>query len=144
MKVLLCLVLVTSIGIGCGSEPFRPELPHPTPDQMRALLYTPLLHPGYKNTQFELQVSRFVMYGTGVWITCYVPERYGTGRIRFGVEDVLIREGALDHTQNRLFVETLPCGQSLATCAISTSRNTQHRTADVTIEVRGGMCGGVK
>jgi len=89
---------------------------------------------------FELRVSsRFANVGSDTYVTCSVPERFGVGRIRYGIEGVRTHEGPLDQTQNRLLVQNLPCGTLTASCVISTAKGVE-RTADVEIEVKGGMC----
>ncbi len=138
MKHLIPLLLLAS---AC-SAPFRAEVMHPSPARMRELLDAPVIGAKIVKLPFELQVSsRFPMQGADTYVTCVVPERFGVGRIRYGIEGLQTYEGALDHTQNRLLVQNLPCGTLVATCAISTAKGIQ-RTADVEIDVKGGLCDG--
>ncbi len=136
------LVSLLMLSLACAPTPFRPERPHPTAAQMQDLLNAPLLGAKAMKLPFEIQVySRVAFPGSDVWVTCVVPERYGVGRIRYGIEDVATYEGTLDHTQNRLLVQNVPCGVLTATCAIQTVKGLQ-RAATVEIAVRGGMCEG--
>ncbi len=139
MKNLLPLLLLAT---SACSTPFRPEVMHPSPARMRELLDAPVIGAKVVKLPFELQVSsRFPMQGADTYVTCNVPERFGVGRIKFGIEGVGTHEGPLDHTQNRLLVQNLPCGTLVATCAISTAKGVQ-RTPDVEIDVKGGICEG--
>lgn len=138
MKTLLMCALLTS---GCA-EPLTYNQ-HPTPEQMSALLNAPVPVKG-KSTQapFELQINpMFASVGDSMWVTCSVPERYGTGYIRWGIEDVNMSERMLDHTQNRMLIQYLPCGTHVVSCTIRTAKGTQ-RTADIILEVKGSICDG--
>ncbi len=138
MRNLLPLLLLT---LTACSTPFRPERPHPSAARMQELLDAPVVSTKKPvKASFEVRVSsRFANVGSDTFVNCNVPERYGVGRIRYGIEDVRMHEGPLDQTQNRLLVQNLPCGTLTASCVISTAKGIE-RTADVEIEVKGGMC----
>lgn len=137
MRIIVTALVVTLAGC---SHPFTPETPHPTPEQMQELLRAPVTLPGkFSKPAFTVQVNpRFAPARSAVWVTCYVPASYGAGRIRFGIEDVQVSEGPLDHLQYRLLVENVPCGTLKAVCTIITARGQQH--ASQTLEVKGGIC----
>lgn len=133
---LLCLTLS-----GCATS-FKPEIPHPSPERMQELLNAPVSTAKVVKLPFEIVVNPRIMAapGSDAWVTCYVPERYGVGRIRFGIEGVQTSEGPLDHSQNRLLIHNLPCGELTATCAISTAKGFEAAPAQ-TLTVTGALCG---
>lgn len=81
-------------------------------------------------------MPRFVMAGGAVWVTCYVPSEYRAERLRYGIEGIRMSEGPLEHLENRMLVERIPCGRWSATCALSTG---EHR--ELRLEVLGDCDG---
>ena len=134
-------LLGSLLAAGC-STPFQPEPLHPSPERMQELLNAPVKSVKKMNLPFEIVINPRIQAfpGSDAWVTCYVPERFGSGRIRFGLEGVQTSEGPLDHTQNRLLIHNLPCGELVATCAISTAQGIQTAPTQ-TLNVTGGLCG---
>lgn len=141
MVPLLLLLLVSN---ACAERPYVPGRLRPSPERMQALLDAPVVSRAKPViTQFEVRVNPHVAFmGSSVWVTCFVPERYGTGRIRFGLEGVEMHEGPLDHSENRLLIQGLNCGTWHATCTILTTKGQESR--EVELEVRGGLCAGTR
>jgi len=82
----------------------------------------------------------FAFEGGAVWVSCYVPRSFGVGRIRYGVQGHRTSEELLDHSQYRLLIEHLACGQWRAFCAVVTSEaGAKVREQVLTVK---GMCNG--
>lgn len=72
-----------------------------------------------------------VLAGHAVWITCYVPEALGLGWIRYGIDGLRVSgPESVQHVQNRLLIEPVPCGTWTAFCQFiqRESRRAQQRT----------------
>lgn len=87
---------------------------------------------------FELRINPAILLeGNSARLTCYIPESYGSGRVRVALEDIVASERAIETMQTRVLVESVPCGTWLATCQILTSRGREARTQNV---VARGQC----
>lgn len=113
------------------------QSPAPTPQSQAAVLAIPVaqeMPPA--DAPFEVRVfPRFIFAGGAVRLTCHVPERYGSGRIRLALEGIQATERSLDRTQTILLVERVSCGTWTVTCTIRTPDGEQRLESE--LESRG-------
>ena len=127
----LLLVLLTA---ACASAPYVVRA-HPTPAEIDALLQLPVatkkaatvLAPFALSVSSGLHPVHVVMPGAAVVVRCFVPESYGAGRIRYGIEGLRMSEHPINHSENRLLIERLMCGRHIATCTVHTRAGLERR-----------------
>ena len=88
-------------------------------------------------TEFRVTLlPRIILAGSGVWVTCYVPERYKASKLRLDFEGMggMETPGAPPIQTRRLF-EGVPCGTWNVTCAILTAEGRLQRSER--LEVKG-------
>lgn len=78
----------------------------------------------------------FAFEGGAIWVSCFVPESLGDGRIRYGIEGQRVSEAQLDRQQYRLLVEHLSCGQWRAVCVVMPLNGREQRR-EQTVVVKG-------
>lgn len=96
-----------------------------------------------REAKFELRLTPQILFeGSSAWLKCFVPESYGTGRIRLALEGFRSSEADIAQIENKLLLDRPPCGTWLATCAIATKRGIERR--EQTLQVRGSCDGDSK
>lgn len=137
----VCVAAIALASACAAKKPFDPGYGHPTPEQIDALLKAPL--PGKDapaaETPFSISLwpTRFVFGGATVWIQCIVPDRYGPGRLRFGVDGVRVSEGPLEQPQNRLLIVRFPCISTVAFCDLLTTAGVLRLRRELPIDPLG-------
>lgn len=133
MTRLLLTLLCVLLSSGCApKQPFFVGYGHPSPEELEALLKAPL-PPGKqvlpRVTAFDVSLSptAFAIAGGPIWVRCVVPDRYGAGVLRFGVDGVRTHEGPLEHTENLLFIHSVPCPRFVAFCMLRTLAGVERR-----------------
>lgn len=135
--LVVCILLLIQ---SCASQPFKPEPIHPTWEQIEALRETVDRYAQVStvpHSEPTLTVyPRFAFAGAAVWVTCYVPEHLGPGRIRFGLEGhAMSGPMPIERIEHRRLVEHLSPGLWQASCDIWTWE--RHIRLTQPLEVRG-------
>lgn len=138
VKWAILAFLAGALLAGCAAAPYRPGLPHPSPDEISALARTA---PARQAPEAPFQVivaPPIVLSGGAAWIRCLVPQSYQPGRILLGLDGIFATEKPLDSIETKRLADHLPCGNYVAVCTIRTARGIEHREAK--LEVRGEAC----
>lgn len=114
----LCWLIVFSVG--CASEHFVPERPHPTRERILELaaLSTPLQHPPVTELAIRI-VPSFIFAGQAIRVTCFVPDKREYKAVRYGVPGIQFAGRRAGFTSYERLVEHVSCGEWHAVCAVT-------------------------
>jgi hypothetical protein len=91
-------------------------------------------------SNFSVEVfPRIAPHGSAVWVTCFVPQRYGAGEIRWGIEPFRMAEGSLWRIEYKRLIENVECGQWIVSCEVKTQAGRNERR-ETPLKVIGGPC----
>jgi hypothetical protein len=118
LLLVAVIVFATWFAVGCSSNRFVPELPHPTMARIRELAIAPA--PADSLGTLTLVVTpRAVLAGGAVHLRCLIPLTAHADAVGLGLAGVRSHAGPVDGLEADLVVDGVPCGDWTAYCSIA-------------------------